>query len=130
MDDNLSAIGQVISLSEFDETCYEDENQSKFEEGLQTFRNIYNEFTINCPIYLIFSKYEILEQKVKMEKIAFSQHVKDYNGNDNDINEIVKFIVNKYMEIDREHKIVKHFVISARNETQVHEMMNDIFKNI
>jgi len=117
----------VISLSEFNELCYEDGTTNKYDEGIFTFMEWYEyELMANRPIYLIFSKHQVLEEKVR-NGLKFSQHVPEFTGDDNDVESIVEFIVKKYLAIDCENKrIVKWFTISASNHDQTRSTIDEI----
>lgn len=118
----------VVSLSEFDELCYEDDVTNRYEEGLSNWDTWYhNELVQKLPIYIIFNKMDVLERKVK-NGIKFSDYVKSYDGDDNDPEAISEFIIQRYLEIDTFfNRVVKHFKISANNFDQCVNTINEIF---
>ncbi|EFC36315.1 predicted protein [Naegleria gruberi] len=121
-------IGFVISLSEFDELCYEDDITPRFNEGLSNFEEWYGSPLVSeHTLYLIFSKFEVLEEKIK-KGISFSRFVSEFKGDETSIESIVEFIVKKYLELDVKRRVVKYYVISAFKTEQVYQMLNEIFE--
>ena len=121
-------VGYVISLSEFDELCYEDNITNRFVEGLSSFEKWYDSKLVSeHPLYLIFNKKDVLQDRIK-RGVSFSQYVPEFGGDESNVDSIVEFIVKKYLEMDVHNRVVQHFVISAFNTEQVYQMLNQIFE--
>ena len=108
--------------------CYEDDITPRFNEGLSNFEEWYGSPLVSeHTLYLIFSKFEVLEEKIK-KGISFSRFVSEFKGDETSIESIVEFIVKKYLELDVKRRVVKYYVISAFKTEQVYQMLNEIFE--
>jgi signal recognition particle receptor subunit beta len=68
----------IISLSDYDEVLYENQDINKMKEALEVFDNTINlDWFRESPIILIFNKKDMLEKKIQEEdtlKKAFSRY--------------------------------------------------------
>jgi len=83
--EGVAAIVFVVSLSEYDLKCYEDDSTMRMKESLVLFDEICNsKFFQNTPIILLFNKEDLFRQKIKNVdlKICFEKYEggKDYNN--------------------------------------------------
>ena len=107
----------VVSLSEFDQTCYEDNQTNRMTEGLEVVKQYIQIITVPC--FIIFNKYDVLIDKIK-RGVKFSQFQPEYTGDNEDVESVCKFIMNSYLQLDTTtNKLVKTFRISALDEAQV-----------
>jgi len=77
--DNVNCVVFVASLSEFDQTLYEDETKNRLDEALDLFGQIVNsKWFVSTSMILFLNKKDLFERKLT-EK-TFSDYVKDYQG--------------------------------------------------
>ncbi|KAL9653899.1 hypothetical protein ABK040_012958 [Willaertia magna] len=75
--ERVTAIIFFISLSEFDQTCYEDNSTWRVKESLTLFSEIVNNTLFdNTPFVLLLNKRDIFEKKLQRKK--FSDYFKDF----------------------------------------------------
>ena len=78
--DNVHAVVFVASLSEFDQTLYEDETKNRTDEALELFAQISNsKWFVNTSLILFLNKKDLFEKKL-LEGKLFSNFVKGYTG--------------------------------------------------
>jgi GTPase SAR1 family protein len=107
--DNVNAIVFVVSLSEYDLTCYEDSVTPRMDESLTLFENICeNKSFTKVPIILFFNKDDLFQEKIK--KIDLSVWDREYEGGC-DYEKALKHI--------RERFLKANHVLSRRIETFV-----------
>lgn len=76
--DDCNIILYFISMADFDEKIYEDDNQYGLNESIETFKNtVYIDQLSKKPILLVFTKPDVL--KSKHQKL--SRYYKEYKGN-------------------------------------------------
>eukprot|EP01080_Neovahlkampfia_damariscottae_P008647 gene8647-594_t len=96
--DNVNAIVFVVSLSEYDLTCYEDGTTPRMDESLGLFENICeNSIFSDTPIILFFNKNDLFKSKI--EKIDLSVWDKDYVGGC-DYDKALKHIRDKFLALN------------------------------
>ena len=63
--DNVDCVVFVASLSEFDQTLYEDETKNRLDEALELFAQISNsKWFVNASLILFLNKKDLFEKKV------------------------------------------------------------------
>ncbi|EFC38295.1 predicted protein [Naegleria gruberi] len=101
----------VISLSQCNELCYELSDLNRFDDSYRLFQSVLERKEIK-RLYVIFTKFEVLREKIR-RGYKLSSFFKDFKGNDSDPNEVKDFIIEKFLNLDRESKIAKHFVVDC-----------------
>ncbi|KAL9656801.1 hypothetical protein ABK040_004337 [Willaertia magna] len=77
----VNAIVFMISLSEFDLTCYEATDTKRLEESRTVLESIANNSLFqDTPFVLLFNKVDILEQK--LQKKSFKNYFPEFQGNE------------------------------------------------
>jgi GTPase SAR1 family protein len=107
--DNVNAIVFVVSLSEYDLTCYEDSVTPRMDESLGLFENICeNKSFMKVPIILFFNKNDLFQEKI--QKIDLSVWDREYEGGC-DYDKALKHIRDRFLKANH--------VLSRRIETFV-----------
>ena len=132
------ALCYVISLAEFDEYCWEDPKTNRFKESMVTFQELLNgEHIKNKDLFVIFTNVDRFKQKIMKENrlallrnamMPFSISVDVCS--DNQIDELIQNIVDRYLEMDRERRVTKHFVINALDRQEAQSQMSEILDAI
>ena len=76
--DDVSAVFFVVSLSEFNQTLYEDKGTNRMLESLLVFNEIVNStYFADVPVFLIFNKYDAFIEKLQRFdlSLAFGKEV-------------------------------------------------------
>lgn len=89
----------MVSLSEFDQTLLEDSKTNRSKDSITIFEDILSskEISLNLPVILIFTKVDLLTNKLKDESIfktfqsVFPQYEKD-----NDPSNVMNFFKDLY----------------------------------
>lgn len=77
--DNVNAVVFVASLSEFDQTLFEDESKNRLDEAQELFQQISNsKWFADTSLILFLNKKDLFEKKLQ-EKV-FKDYVKTYDG--------------------------------------------------
>jgi GTPase SAR1 family protein len=93
---DVTAVIFVVSLSEFDQTCYEDDITNRMTESLELFsETVNNSHFANSTILLFFNKIDIFREKIK--KVELSNWFKDYKGS-NTFEDGIAYISSKYLD--------------------------------
>lgn len=102
-------------MSEFDQNCYENEEENRMLCSLKVFSNLYNNELKNEPIYLVFAKYDVFLEKIKEKDL--STLFPEYKGG-NDEKKATEFIEDLYRKkVGRD--IQKIFYINCLDREQV-----------
>eukprot|EP01080_Neovahlkampfia_damariscottae_P012828 gene12828-7179_t len=113
--DDVNAILFVVSLSEYDLTCYEDGTTPRMDESLQLFTNICeNKLFDKTPIILIFNKNDLFTEKI--QSVDVSLWKKEYEGGC-DYDKGIKFIRDKFLEANVvENRKIEFFVTTSTDQ--------------
>jgi hypothetical protein len=131
---NITSILFIASLSEYDQTLFEDEKTNRMQESLDVFAGIINSnFFSSTPIILFLNKRDILSLKVSQGTLP-SVIFPEYSGG-NDHSKAASFIEQKYLEQIKQNpgskprRIFTHFVTSIDTEN-LSRVWNDCRKII
>jgi GTPase SAR1 family protein len=114
--ENVDAIIYLVSLSEYDQTLFEDGVTNRMQESMSLFDQICNmQWFMHTSLILFLNKKDLFEKKIKTTNIttAFS----DYKGAQ-EYEPAVQFIQAKYLEINKnpERKVAPHVTCATDTE--------------
>jgi guanine nucleotide-binding protein G(i) subunit alpha len=93
---NVSVLIYVVAISEYDQTCYEDDKTNRMEESLKLFATTVNgPLFENTEIVLFFNKVDIFREKIKKKDITIA--FPEYTGGCN-FERAREYIKNKFLE--------------------------------
>merc|ERR1711874_788879 len=93
--EDVTAVLFIISLSDYNQTLYEDENTNRMQESEKVFGQMLNNFFFkNTSFIVFFNKVDLFREKLKTAPITIAY--KDYLGKQ-DYDEALKFIRNKFL---------------------------------
>jgi len=125
--DNVNAVVFVASLSEFDQTLYEDETKNRLDEALELFGQISNsKWFADTSIILFLNKKDLFEKKL-LEK-RFADFVKDYDGGSpNELKPCADHVKTKMLERckNKDKSIFTH-ITTAIDTTNVRFVFNAV----
>lgn len=126
--ENVSVVIFVVSLGDYDQTCYEDDVTNRMKEALELFEKIINNgWFKQQKIILLLNKEDILKEKLKKTdlKVCFE----DYKGGD--LKDAVDFITKKFTDTnqgERDRITVK--TIQATSTDTVSRIFNEIKQSL
>jgi guanine nucleotide-binding protein subunit alpha len=79
--ENVTALDFLVSISEYDQMLYEDENVNRMQEALTLFDSICNSrwFT-NTNIILFLNKMDLFAEKLQKQMSPLETYFPEYNG--------------------------------------------------
>lgn len=114
--DNITAAIFVVSLSEYDQKCYEDDVTLRMRESLTIFDEIFNSSHLaEVDVIIFFNKKDIFAEKIKTSdpKICF----KNYTGG-NDYEKALEFIQNQFKECNKEQGRQIYCEVTCATDTE------------
>ncbi|KAG2382163.1 hypothetical protein C9374_005365 [Naegleria lovaniensis] len=135
---SCQALCYVISLAEFDESCWEDPKTNRFKESLTTFQELLNgEHIKNKDVFVVFTNVDRFKQKIVQENrlsilrsVMLPASISVDISSDNQVDELIQIIVDRYLEMDLEGQITKHFMINALDRQDAKSQMSEILDSI
>jgi len=133
--EEVTAVLFIISLSDYNQTLYEDENTNRMQESEKVFGQMLNNFFFkNTSFIVFFNKVDLFKEKLKTAPITIAY--KDYLGKQ-DYDEALKFIRNKFLsqgvkDKDSKDRELYDFVTTATDTGLVRKILdsvNDIIVN-
>ena len=124
---DVTALIFFVSLSEYDQKLYEDDNVNRMHESIRLFDEICNSrWFKSASIIIFFNKRDLFEEKIKIRdlKCCFL----DYSGG-NDYNNALTFIQQKFMSLNKTEQTLYPHVTCAtdtNNVRAVFEAVRDI----
>jgi len=122
-----SAVFYVVSLSEYDQKCYEDNITNRMLESLELLETtVNNTFFRDKFIILFLNKFDLYSEKIK--KSDLSMVFPEYEGGP-DIKKGVDEIVSRYDSCNKgDSKRVFKNIITATSKEDVQIVMTDVIK--
>jgi guanine nucleotide-binding protein G(i) subunit alpha len=125
----VAAIVFVVSLSEYDLKCYEDDSTMRMKESLVLFDEICNsKFFQNTPIILLFNKDDLFKKKIQNVdlKCCFEKYEggKDYNN----ALKYIEVMFRKQNQDESKEARIKTFVSCATDTENIKRIFEDVKK--
>ncbi|KAG5178372.1 GPA1, alpha subunit of a heterotrimeric G protein [Tribonema minus] len=96
--DNVTAVLFVASISEYDQSLFEDANTNRVNEALTLFADTCNnKYFQSSSIILLLNKRDLYEAKVKKVAINSVPAFKDYSGPAKDVDAGIKYFMDKFL---------------------------------
>jgi len=114
--ENVDAIIYLVSLSEYDQTLFEDGVTNRMQESMSLFDQICNmQWFMNTSLILFLNKKDLFEQKIKKSNITAA--FPEYKG-PQEYEAAVNYIQGKYLEINKntDRKISPHVTCATDTE--------------
>lgn len=128
--EDVTAVLFIISLSDYNQTLYEDENTNRMQESEKVFGQMLNNFFFkNTSFIVFFNKVDLFREKLKTAPITIAY--KDYLGKQ-DYDEALKFIRNKFLSQrngegkDGKDRELYDFVTSATDTGLVKKILESV----
>jgi GTPase SAR1 family protein len=123
--DGVKAVIFVSALSDYDLTCYEDNETNRLNESLNVFDDRVNgNWFKDKIIFLIFNKLDIFRKKLKIHPLK--NYFKNYEGGD-DEEKSIQFITNLFLEKNKFAQDRIHTLVSCATDK---ESVANVLKNI
>lgn len=124
--DNVDCVVFVASLSEFDQTLYEDETKNRLDEANELFSQISNsKWFSKTSLILFLNKKDLFEKKLAEGK-TFGSYVKDYSG-PNEMKPAAEFVKNMLIsKVKDKDKSVYSHITTAIDTSNVKFVFNAV----
>ncbi|KAF9076945.1 heterotrimeric G-protein alpha subunit, GPA3-like protein [Rhodocollybia butyracea] len=107
-----------VSLSEYDQVLLEERNQNQLMESLLLFESIVNSrWFLRTSIILLLTDIDVFKRK--LPKVPLERYFPEYTGG-NDINKAVKYILWKFMLVNRARLNIYPHLTHATDITNLH----------
>ncbi|TRY74846.1 hypothetical protein TCAL_00538 [Tigriopus californicus] len=125
--DNVTAVLFIISLSEYDQVLFEDNQTNRMHESLNLFASIVNNIHFKTkPFIVFFNKKDLFEDKLKHKSIRIA--FPDYTG-DKSFESTSDFIIDKYLnqsQVSSKRRAIYPHLTTATDT----ELVNRVFTNV
>jgi len=114
--ENVDAIIYLVSLSEYDQTLFEDGVTNRMQESMSLFDQICNmQWFMNTSLILFLNKKDLFEKKIKTANITAA--FPEYKGAQ-EYDPAVQYIQSKYLEINKnpDRKVAPHVTCATDTE--------------
>jgi len=130
--EHVTAVLFVAAISEFDQTCFEDDETNRVHEALALFEEICNnQWFKNTAMILFLNKRDLLQNKLDRH-VQVRDFFPDYAG-DNTLNNVAGFFKDKFFALNRRlgKRIYSHVTCATDtgNVTAVFNAVKDIILN-
>jgi len=123
--ESVTAVLFVAAISEYDQTCFEDEATNRMTEALTLFDEITNSrWFEKTSIILFLNKRDLFAEKIK--RVPLTAAFPDYKGR-NEYDEAIKYITTEFETRSRNKaKTIYTHVTCATDTTNVHAVFNAV----
>lgn len=126
--DDVTAIIFVTSLSEYDQTLFEDDTMNRMRESLLLFEEICNCRYFKATSFIIFfNKKDLFEQKIK--QVDLTPCFPNYTGGKN-YQTALDFIIERFLEKNRSRQRQIYTHTTCATDTDQMRVVFDAVKNI
>jgi len=123
--EGVTAVLFVCAISEYDQTCFEDETTNRMSEAMTLFSEISNsQYFINSAMILFLNKRDLFAEKIK--KVPLKEGFPDYKGT-NEYDDAIKYIQTQFEAkcVDKQKAIYTH-VTCATDKNNVNAVFNAV----
>jgi guanine nucleotide-binding protein G(i) subunit alpha len=124
--EGVTAVIFVASLSEYDQTLFEDNSVSRIVESLNLFDEVLKmKWFLNHPVLLFLNKRDLFEEKLK--SVPLSKMFPDFAGGA-DYQQAAQYMERKFLEraSDERRKQIYSHVVCATDQNNVAHVFNDV----
>ena len=115
-------------MSEAFQSCYEDLSENRANESVKCFKELVS--SVNSPIFLIFTKLDCLEEIINRKKVSFQSIFSEFKGNENNIEEVKEFIINRFIQADTKKKIKSIHLVNTLHKDEITKLVDTILNNV
>jgi GTPase SAR1 family protein len=114
----------MVSLSDFDQVCYEDDVTNRMLESLELFDDTINHRYRGHDVILIFTKLDIFREKMRHKDLSIA--FPDYFGGRND-EYALEFIISKFLERDQSGEFrIQYYYCNLMDGPEVEKIIRSI----
>jgi len=123
--EGVTAVLFVCAISEYDQTCFEDESTNRIAEALTLFEDIANsQFFKSSSMILFLNKRDLFAEKI--QKVSLRTCFSEYEGRD-EYDEAIKYIQGKFEARSRDkNKAIYSHVTCATDKNNVQAVFNAV----
>jgi guanine nucleotide-binding protein G(i) subunit alpha len=131
---NVTYVMFVVSLSDFDQKMFEDENTTRTADSIELFKNIASTPAFEkVPFFLILNKFDIFQKKIKKNPQAFIEAYPGFTGDVKDENQCIDHIKQTFMKhlpLRDPEAFIEAIPTCAMDENSVSSLFQKIAKRI
>ncbi|KAG4098294.1 guanine nucleotide binding protein, alpha subunit [Neocallimastix lanati (nom. inval.)] len=130
--DNVSALLFIVNLNGYNSVLYEDNSVNRMQECFNLFKQTANnEIFKDTPIFLLFNKKDLFEEKIRIESINICEEFSDYTGS-GDLMDSLNFIEKKFKSVlnNGDPNRVQVFHIAARFKRDIKTTWDDVVSKL
>ena len=119
----------TVSLSEYDENLYEDDETNRLKDSLECFKQCINlDVFQKKNIFLVFTKKDLFEKKIKKIELKYTfPEFKDENTSENAFN----FIKQQFLNQEKnDSNRIKVFSVCTLDQKEVSDILKLIINSI
>jgi len=123
--EDVTAVLFIISLSDYNQTLYEDETTNRMQESEKVFGEMLNNiFFKNTPFIVFFNKFDLFKEKIKTTPLTLAY--KDYSG-PQEYEAAYEFLRNKFLGHEENDLRSKYdFKTTATDTTLVRNVLDSV----
>ncbi|KAG4105434.1 guanine nucleotide binding protein, alpha subunit [Neocallimastix lanati (nom. inval.)] len=130
--DNVSALLFIVNLSGYNSVLFEDNSVNRMKECFDLFKQTANnEIFKNTPIFLLFNKKDLFEEKIRTDSINICEEFADYTGS-GDLMDSLSFIEKKFKSAinNGDPDRIQVFHIAARFKRDIKTTWDDVVSKL
>ena len=126
----------VVSLSDFNQSMFEDETMKRTQDSIQLFQNTANSPVFaQKPIFLVLNKTDVFEKKLKEFPEQFKETYTDFDGDTSDVNACIEHVKQTFLRElspDRNKEVawVESIPTCAMDQNSVRNLFQNIAKKV
>jgi len=123
--EDVTAVLFIISLSDYNQTLYEDETTNRMMESERLFGQMLNmKFLEHTPFIVFFNKVDLFQEKLKVHPLT--KAYRDYTGSQN-YEEAVKFVKDKFLAHNHNNdRLIRSFETTATDTDLVQNVLKSV----
>jgi signal recognition particle receptor subunit beta len=120
----------LVSLSDYNQKLYEDEEGNRMQENFQLFTHTVNNPKLKeKPVIILFNKLDVFKDKLQQGKDSIKLAFGDYNGQPDSVEESIQFLENKFRNArDGTQAKTYTFTVTAIDTDNLRNVFNEIKK--
>ena len=129
--ENVSYVMFVVSLSDFDQKMFEDENVTRTKDSIDLFKNIASTKVFeNVPFVIVLNKFDLFKKKIRKNPEAFKAAYPGFSGNTSNEEECIEHIKNTFKQYLPEERGPNAWVEAIPTCAMDQNSVRDLFQKI
>lgn len=103
-------------------------NFNRANESLKCFKEVISSTAV--PIFLIFTKLDILEEIIHRQKVVFSSLFPEFVKSSEQVDQVKDFLMSRFIKADSHKQVKGVYIVNTLNRQEVEKTAEEILNSL